>query len=304
MMEFMKGMRKDRAGISTILVIAAVVIVVIAAAVAYIVLSADNEKEEVAPGTTMKYEVSMGGETLGMFEIHFIGQNADEYLIMEKEVEDASTTTAYRMSPKGGTPVKVTGTEELDTIDGKKTLQIQEFTQQVSGMTAQVKAYVDPSNGLPYKEEISLLGMSMTQILVGYELKWQTSYKESKSVGMTYDYVCKVEGLTLDAKIVCVADCVDDQYGVMYDFTAYGGGTTYFISDFPQGLPVDAEHKGGTTAITTIDGDISVELWEYVDPIDGTKLYFYIESDTHIIYRFVVDFSVAELVFDLTKKSA
>ncbi|MDR1954389.1 MAG: hypothetical protein LBP82_00330, partial [Candidatus Methanoplasma sp.] len=243
----------------------------------------------------------MNDEILEVLEQYCIGQNADEYFIMVKDVEDDEvTSTTFQMTPKKIKDLKKTGEADIETMDGRKHLDILEYTTETNGALTQVKAYVDPSNELVYRIELKLLGFTMIEDLTEYILKWQTSYKESKSIGKTYEYECKMEGFVFDAKITCVADCLDDQYGVVYDFTLFGGGKAYFLSDDPQGLPTDAEDTGETTTLSILDEEVSVEKWKYTDA--GSEIVFYYEPNTHVIYRFVVSSAIIELVFDLTKK--
>ena len=299
-MEFKRKVRDDRSGVSTLLIaVVIIVIVVVAAAAAYVVLSGD-EKETLAPGTVIKYDRTINGKESGILEETLIGQSADEYFFMVKGVVGGTATTEYTAtSKKSPENAELMGTTELDTKDGLKTLQIWEYTTTSIAGPFDVTVYVDPEIGVSYKEEMTgvVLGEEYTEvrILTAFEPVWQKSYKESKAIGKTYEYAFFVGGVPIPIKIECVADCLDDQYGIMYDFTLIQSDLKlYYLSDNIQGLPTDAVNTGETAPLTTIDGEVSAEI--FTDPYGVLTLYY--EPDTHIIYRIII----LEVNFDLTKK--
>ncbi|MCL2318379.1 MAG: hypothetical protein FWC44_04960, partial [Methanomassiliicoccaceae archaeon] len=146
--------RTDRSGaVSTILL---VVIFVAAAAVAgvvtYTFMSGDNNKnkapeQEMAPGTMFEYEMS-GVATIQAIKMEYVGQNADDFLIKNTLTTTNSTTVLYSEYPKdsSGEGSKVGGTEKVTTkYYGEKKLLV--ITQ--DDENSSVKAYTDPSNGVP-----------------------------------------------------------------------------------------------------------------------------------------------------------
>jgi len=305
-MEFKSKMREDRSGISTVLIVIIVaVIVVVAAAAAYVVLSGDDNKEEtvketVAPGSLMIYEVSMFGTVVGGFTMEVIGQNTDEYFMKTTTtVIGGLTTFEYSLESKGmDEGWKKTGTTQIDTAYyGRKNVDIWELTE--DGNT--LKSYVDTSNiDLAYKMDVMEEGIPSVADLKQYEFKWQTSYEESESIGMTYEYSgTSTDGSPYTCKVVCVADCTGGKYGVMYDI---GGGKSYFLCDNPQGLPADAVNKGTTSTIgSPLDGNVLVQQWVFEGL--GGDIQFYYDSVTHIVYRFIIPDNDGNLItFNLSKK--
>ena len=309
-MGFKGKMRDDGSGISTLLIAAViVVVVVVAAGAAYVVLSGDDDKkEELAPGTTLLLDISFNGTEMGLFEQTILGQNKDEYFYMLKGV-GTLPLTQYGLSPKDiPKDAEITGTEPVDTFEGLKTLTVLEYTTEISLVgSAHVKSYFDPETGVTYKSTVtyadpaSLTGAMITevQILKDYDIILQESYKQSKSIGKTYEYVYDMGIVQIPAKIECVADCLDGQYGVAYDLSSLAAGLkAYYLSNNIQGLPTDAVNTGNTLALNTIDGNITTEIWT----LAAEGFTFYFEPDTHIVYRFVLSDGTLSLIFDLTKK--
>jgi len=300
-MELMRNMRKDRSGINALLAVVAVVVVIAVAAAAYVILADDGEKE-IGPGTILKYETTTDGTSTSTgYEEYYLGQSADMWFL-EVKTTFSSTTFLSELRillPKANTLDSIMiGVVETDTIDGKKTLEVWEY---VNGIQTE-KYYIDPSNGLVYKQEVTRWGSTMISVLKEYELKWQKPYKESKSIGMTYEYTPKGWSGWSVEKIVCVADCIGGQYGMESEFTL-GAGGRYYISDHPQGLPKGAEYTGEKIVLEgTIDGDISVDKWELSR--DVGSMAFYVEPKTHVIYRVVFEYGNGydDLIYDLTKK--
>jgi len=306
-MGFNSKMRKDRSGISTILIVAVIIVVVIiGAAAAYFVLSGGEKEETWAPGTMMKYEETsdiLEGPVITVQTI--IGQNNSMYFIMI--TSEGSDLIQYDVSPKDDPEdMEIIGTEEIDTIDGLLTLSVVTYTIPESNYGPQtVKSYVDLETGIAYKNEgtfahpVTGEDITVVQILKDYDIVLQTSYKQSKSIGKTYEYVFEIGTESFSANIVCVADCLDGQLGVMYDFI--DGGKLYFLSDNIQGLPVDAVNTEATDELETIDGNKTLELW--VLPVPYSMIFCY-EPNTHIVYAFVMVISEeVGLVYELVKKA-
>jgi hypothetical protein len=247
----------------------------------------------------MKYEVFVFGESYGTVEQYILGQTDDEYLFLVKSsLFGTGETVSYELSAKR-TMVTLTGKAEIQTIDGMKALSTGEYTIKQGGMTITAKAYFDQSSGLTYRTEIKMAGM--VQELIEYEVVTQTSYKESEAIGTAYEYVSYHDGLKLDAKIKCVADGQDGKYWIALDHDLSTTGTEYFLSDYPQGLPADAEKTDTTALIDTIDGKVTVQILKYTSDA-GEQFTFYIDSESLIIYRMNVKIGADEWSFDLTKK--
>jgi hypothetical protein len=302
-------MQKDRSGIATLLIVVIIVIILAGVAVtAYVILSSNDNgndngngddkpvtKQTWAPGTVMTYSLSLAGKPTGELKIEIIGQNANEYFIKQTAVFGLEGFYGYGVDyktlPAGA--VK-TGTGQFETNFGTKTLEIWEYTDP-SGTT--VKAYIDPTSNIMYKGESEISGLAAIYTLKGSEIKWQDSYTESGAIGKTYKYSAPGG---YGGEITCVADCMGGKYGIKYDLKA---GPTYFLSNYPQGLPADAEDKETTEVISTIDGDKTLQKWVYESLSQGTT--FYVDPSTHIVYRFVVPIGSGESVtFNLTTKPA
>ena len=309
-MGFKGKIRNDKSGVSTLLIVAIVIVVVIVAAAAYLVLSGGGEeKESMAPGTTMKFDVTLDGEEFGIIEMAVIGQSAKEYFNVIKLGEEGLVLQYMVTSKATSYDMEITGTEVLETFEGTKTLTVMETVLDAPAGQQVFIMYTDMENGMIYKMEMiytdASSGDSSIQewTLLDYELVLQKSFKESKSIGMTYDYSLSVGAYTFSISLVCVADCLDDQYGILFDFSAFlgNGYNIYLLSDYVQGLPVDAVNTGGTYTLTgTIDGDVDVEIWGIAMGSDG--LYFFYEPVTHIIYMISMVSEGEAINFDLVKK--
>ncbi|MCL1810957.1 MAG: hypothetical protein FWG41_01880 [Methanomassiliicoccaceae archaeon] len=302
-----KIMQKDRSGIGTILIVVIVVVVLVAAAAAaYVVLSGNNdnssdEAEEttqiLAPGTVMKYdEFNAAGLKTGTIEMEILGQNADEYFLKVTVMTGMVGAYSYNLEPKDSSDgATKTGTIQFDTIDGLKTLDVWTYPDGT-------KSYVDPESGIEYGGQIGSGSNASTLKLSVYSPVWQDedAYTESSNIGKTYEYVGTMTGSTNNyaAKIVCVADCKNGQFGVMYDLN---GSALYFLSNNIQGLPTDTENTGVTDTMTgTIDGDKAVQLWKY--PLSVGEITFCYDPASHLVYRFVIPQSSGNIDFDLSKK--
>jgi len=306
-------MRKDRSGISTVLIaIVVIVVVVVAAAAAYVVLSGndndDGEKEAIAPGTVLEYDMSLFGVVVfATYKVDIVGQNADEYFIKVTQtfVEGGLEYSAYTVDSKGiPDGATRTGTTQLDTIHGSKTVNIWEQTE--DGET--VKSYVDPSNQmLMYKQEGMAEGLPITLDLTKYEPVWQTSYEESEAIGTVYEYTTIVGGHSYDRDMVCVADITGGKYGMSFDVSNLRDtddvGKLCYISNYPEGLPADAVKVGGIITIGAANyGNVQVEKWSMsVTNESGITIgaSFYCDPVTHTVYRAVFDESGTPITFEL-----
>jgi len=311
--------RSDRRGISTLLIAVIIVIIVVAivAVAAFVIFSGNSSNHGateppnggggiIAPGTTVSGEFSSASGTY-MSEHNYIGQNADNYFVEETNADDPPY---YYLEPKDNAnnvptgAVKV-GDDTIDTKFGPKDVEIWEYTQTQDGSSMFTKAYVDPTyKWLVYLGEITDSGgNTTTYTLQDYNIVLQTSYSESNAIGKTYQYSFLTGTYTFPAYVTCIADCLNGQYGMMYDFSKLiSGEVIYYLSDNIQGLPVDAYTNGETSKLTgTIDGDVSVQIW-YLKDIQA--LSFYYESKSHVIYEIVITPpSGSPAVFSLVKKA-
>ncbi len=288
--------KKDRSGASTLLA-AAVVIVVTAviATGAFIFLSDSDDEEILAPGTVMRYDITMGGNSY-VSDIKIVGQNADEYFIMTNVVGGTSSFTYYELIPKGiPKEAEKAGSAEMETIYGLKTVDIWEHTYESLGITTVTKQYVDPSNyHLTYKYELTTVPWGAeVHTLIEYDPVWQKAYKESGSIGTKYEYSGVSPTTTYSITIECVADCLDGQYGISY------GNGVFFLSGSPQGLPADAVYTGRDGALSnTIDGDVLVQIWVH------NSAEYYRGYNSGIIYRIsYLNESEAIVNLELVKKT-
>ena len=297
-MELKNKMNMDRSGISTILIAVIVIVVIaVAAAAAYVFLTGNDEgdKEVIAPGTVLEYDQLVNGEYNATLKAEYKGQNADEYFVKISY----GNVYEYGMEPKGMPDgAKKTGTAQLDTILGNKTVDVWEYTE--DGIA--VKAYADQSNPvLAYKQEWTQSGYSVELVLSSFEPVWQTSYEESEDIGTEYTYIISYGGYSYDRKMVCIADCLDGKYGVSYDVSNFRDGieVQYYLSNYPEGLPSDAIKVGNMTTIVLLNGENQqVEKWTMSVPGKITSS-FYCDPVTHIVYRAVFDETGAPIVFDL-----
>jgi len=297
-----------------LIAIVIIIIIVIIAVAAYVLLSGNNNnnnEETLAPGTTLTYDYTDSSGATVTVEKETIGQNATQYF---EKVTIGDSPATYNLSPKlTSNDVEITGTADLDTIDGLKTLTIVEYNIIDPNLGAvSVTSYADQDNGLFYKIELTYADpasttggqLTDTMVLKDKDLVWQKSYTESSSIGKTYGYSYTLFGtVAAPANIICVADCLNGQFGVEYDFSAIDeSAVIYFLSDNIQGLPTDAVDTGTTSDLTnTIDGNVTVELWS-VAQSDGTFVFLY-EPNSHIIYVIALITSIGELDFNLVSKA-
>ncbi|MCL2148927.1 MAG: hypothetical protein FWH47_06285 [Methanomassiliicoccaceae archaeon] len=238
----------------------------------------------------------------GTLEITIVGQNAKEYFSMVKQSNSTIEVTFYLMDSKESPPGAVkTGTEEMDTFEGMKTLEIWEYTDADTGTA--VKLYADPENGMSYKVEETRGTDYGLRILKSYDLKWQGSYKESKAIGTTYEYAYTFGTISVPVEMRCVADCLGGQYGVVYDFSSFipADNLVYYLSDNVQGLPADAVNTTYTYPLDTIDGPVTVEIWSIVDGYGYGFLFLY-DPESKIVYEIDILTVSGDMDFILTKK--
>ena len=305
-----KYLRNDGSGkVSTTVIAIVVVIVIVLVAVAlYVVMTNNNDNEdqttsgqEIAPGSMLNYSVS-GWEGIQSFKMEYVGQSNDAYFIKSTiGIDTVSIIEMYMTQPKDSNEdYKIIGTQVMDTVDGKKTLDVVSFTSDGSNVTA----FLDKSTGLPYKMDFVDAGWTLT--LTDYKAVTQKSYKQSDSVGLTYEYTyTTVTGTKYKAKVECIADCLNGQYGMVYDFSSIGGPytTMYFISNDPNGIPVDAVKSTSTANLNTMDGTKNVQLWTYTDQTSGIMFSIGYESASKTIYEFDLVFANVKIPFSLTSKN-
>ncbi|MCL2509727.1 MAG: hypothetical protein FWF07_01425 [Methanomassiliicoccaceae archaeon] len=318
-MKSIKEIRSDRRGISTLLIAVIIVIIVVAivAVAAFVIFSGNGSNNGVteppnggdgiiAPGTTLTAEISSASGTYTYVQ-NYVGQNANNYFIEET----TPAGTDYYLEPKDQAnkapdgAVKI-GDDTIDTKDGPKDVEIWQYTSTQSGSSTVTKAYIDPVyKWLVYLGEITNSdGTTTTYTLQDYNVVLQTSYTESNAIGKTYQYSFSTGTYTFPAYVTCIADCLNGQYGMMFDFSSLQSGLViYDLSDNIQGLPLDANISGGKSDLTgTIDGNVSVQIWKFTEDNEGFS--FYYEPKSHVIYEIVLTpSSGTPAVFSLVKKA-
>jgi hypothetical protein len=288
---------KDRSGINKILAAVIVIIIIAAAAVAaYMIMSDDDEEayESYALGSTLRYDVFIDGEKVDTYEDEFVGLSDTGYLFRSTwNGDEPYYWFSHFYEDVGG---EVTDIVEWETMDGIQTVEVWEYSFVEDGVEYWEKTYYCPDNAIVYEREFNGGGQIEIHKLIHYKVDYMP-YKESDEIGTTYEYVCK-DGH--EAKIVCVADGIDGTYGIFYDIIGLKW-LVYSLSDNPQGLPLDAtDMKETVTLEDTIDGDVSVGLWSYIDP-DNVTFTFYCDPDSKVIYRFITNEEGVEHMFDLVK---
>jgi len=303
----LKKIKKDNSGLATILIVViVVVIVVVAAGAAYVVLSnnggEDKSKDvpaldDLAPGTVLRYDYFDGTSTYP-FEIQYLGQNATDYFLkITVTLSPLLLSQTYELEPKAApSGAKKIGQEERTTFEGKIKLDVWEYT--VSGTA--YKDYINPANGLSYYTEATKGTVTEKFTLKYHDVKRQTSYTPSNSVGKAYEYTgVDTAGLTYTSKLTMIADCTGGKFGIKMDgsFTP-----VYFLSNNLQGLPLEAVKDAAATPLAgTIDGTVMCEKWKF--DLSNVEILFYVNASSHIIYGFVCTFSDGSIVtFDLSKK--
>jgi hypothetical protein len=299
-------------------IIVIIIVVVVIAVAAYVVLSNNNnddnndgnndnggdtiEERTMAPGTLMAYDTVLEGEAITA-HMTFIGQNADEYFCELKLLTETADLIQYTVLSKDLSADE--NAEKINNISlatsnyGNKDVEVWKLTDNTNGVNEITFMYIDPSDGLIYR---MIDGEGETAVvfdLKDHEVVWQTSYEESDAIGMTYEYSGTLASKEYTTSIKCIADCLEDRYGVSY------GDSIYFVSNYPQGLPTYAEKKTETTTLTdTIDGDVDVEIWEF-NGIGGIKNTYYYDPVSHVIYRLIMPNTNGEdVTLELVRKPA
>jgi len=307
----MNKLKKDSSGIATILLLIIIVVVVAGAGVAaYVVLSNNGGSNEeapkempiaqgLAPGTVLKYDIYNGTKTT-QAEFHYVGQNTTSYFVKNVVViSPLISEEEYELVSKGAPAgAKYIGKEDRTTFEGKLNLQIWEYSETINGKKYTFKEYVNPANGLTYYREMRADGvMPVTFTLKYYDLKTQISYTPSSSLGKAYEYTGYVSGVKHTAKLTVIADCTGGKYGIEMS----GNVTHLYLSNYPQGVPINAVKDMEGTLPGTIDGDVYVDKLLY--GLTNGEMEFYCHATTHIVYGFIVDLDDGPyIIFDLTKK--
>jgi hypothetical protein len=228
----------------------------------------------------------------------YVGQSEKLYFI--KLLVDGNDFAAYDTRPKIMPEGAKVSNVEMDTVDGIKELELWEYTETYH-VDIQWKNYFDPSTGISYKFEESYEGNAMdwwktVEVLKEQTVEWQESYKESDSIGKAFEYTSTGGWETRELTIECIADCLDDKYGVSY---SYGTEVPhYYLCDTLQGLPTGAAKKGADVITDSIDGNVSVDVWEYVD-VYGSKSIYYVGQTSKMIYE--IHLGDGNEIFVLTK---
>jgi len=309
-------LNNDKKGIGTITVAAIVAVIIIVAACAVILINNNSDAKTFAPGTTFSYDVN-GTYTYSEYEFiltgtidqELVSQNDKEYFFDDKMVIDIKYNTettnlidqetvdmVEKSNMVSSDAVKI-GTCTLDTIDGNKTVVIWQETDSESGSVE--TDYVGSDNNVLYKSTIEITDGSntieLTAILSDSDLKWQTSYKESSSIGVTYNYDITGEVIDhSDSNVTgtCTLECVGEgsQYCFQADteieITISGQSnsetdTSYTLSDSISGLS-DSAVLTGTTNMQTIDGYLTLNIWTDSDTDEEDTCY--VSQDGNVIY--------------------
>ena len=283
---------KDRSAISAVLVIIVVAIVVVAAVAAYVVLSNEDEKKILAPGSTMVYDYEAAGEVLNdAMKAEIIGQNNVDYFIrgiisvpsigMEQTIYDLQSKD--NAVPEG--MVKI-GTERVNTIDGEKVLDVWEKTEGDTKITIYADSEIEYM--VKYETDMGTSVFTYSFVLKSKELVYQkaSAYKQSDDVGRKATYEYSIYGTTIRLVNECIADCIDDKFAVKQSVYLNGNpGSTeslYYMSETPYGVIIGATDTGTTRTVTTIDGQKTLNIWEY-DQITS-MVYYFVDSETDLIY--------------------
>jgi hypothetical protein len=307
----MNKIKTDRSGkISTVLLAVIVIIIVAIVAVAlYVILTGDDNDEgyqmpdddNLGPGTMVEYSITDSTDYKSM-KMEFIGQSNENFFLKvtaELITESGTQTIIMNMTqPRiNEDSSKITGTQVMDTIDGKKTLYVVEVTSDEETITE----YIDQKTGLPYK----MVYPDMTATLTDYKLvEQQGPYEQSDAIGLTYEYTFKSSSGDYTAKVMCIADCENGQYGILCDLTSEVPGLVlYYISAKPLGVPTDAIDSGTKTTLDTIDGRKSVEIWGYQDILNGIMLGFGYDPISNTVYEIDAIFSNGVAPFVLSDKN-
>jgi len=302
---------KDRSAISAVLVIIVVAIVVVAAVAAYVVLSNEDEKKILAPGSKFVFDYELeGGGLNGTMDMELVGQNSTDYfvqlniIIPELNMNAAQYYMANKEDASFEGMVKV-GTEVVNTIDGEKTLDVWE---RVDG-DSKITVYTDSEMIYLMKQEIDL-GTEVFVIsftLKSKELVYQkeSAYKQSDDIGKKATYEDYILTTKLELVNECVADCEGGKFAVRQ--TAYINGSTsgepsYYMSEAPIGVIIGSVDTGTTVSVNTIDGQKTLEKWKFDQTSStGSMVYYYVDSETDLIYQ--IDEITSLITFELVLTS-
>jgi len=272
---------RDRSGVSAILVVVVVAIVIVAGVAAFVVLSNDDKEDnrQIAPGTKFTFDIETHGAVFSnALTMEIVGQNDTNYFIKNTTsipLFYAEDIIEYVLDTKDNSndAVKI-GTKEIDTFEGKKTLDMWEKTDDDDSKTT---IYADALM-VPYLMEME----ESTATLKAKEIVYQDSYQESDNIGKKFTY--RFNGTSaLDYILVteCVADCLNGQYGMK--FTPILGDESiselYYLSDVPGGMSTASEDSGSTVNFTTIDGQKTMEVW-----VLESTIYFCADPETDMVY--------------------
>jgi hypothetical protein len=280
------------------LIVAAAIVLVAVAATVIILINDDGRST--ASGTLLKYDVTLDGEDYGIFEKYGIGQSYEEYFFRTKTVNGAAEDIQYRLVPKdvgAKKGARMIYPVNLKTIDGEKSLEVWEYISCEYGGDAQVRAYVDPINGLEYKFEVITSEANLVYTLKEYRIDWTEQPRLTFYIGTSCVYASVGAGPSVKAEMECAADCDEGRFGVKCEFDS---GEMFFISDYPHGIPRDAKRTGETATLATLDGNLSLEIWKYEN--GGNEMTFYYCSETNTLYRFTLS-GPTTYTFDLIQKA-
>ncbi len=318
------------------LMIAAIVIViaVVMAGASFLI---DNEKTKTsAPGSMVSYSlngsIESSGITLtisGTMENVLSAQNDTEYFtkstvnidwIYNGSTVDSTTQESIISKEKdSGVPsdAEMIGTAQINTIDGKKTVNVWKYDVVEENMNYTETDYISEDNGITYKIVLNMEsnGMSIIANLTNYDLKWQNSYRESSAIGLKYNYDAHgnlIDYADSEINGTAVAECVGEGLG-KYCFKesvdatiTYGGQSTplsktgYYIEESTSGLETGAV-KTGTIEMQTIDGVLTLDIWNLSDE-NGTTI-DYVSQDGDTIYMTTITTDEMYMELTLTSKS-
>jgi hypothetical protein len=310
-------LRKDTHAVGTIAIVVAVVVILVAAAAAYVLLSGDSEEkntETEAPGSVLNYEVNgsvkPSFELQGTIDIRLVGQNStqqltetvyDLYLVSGSDRTPLQMDAEYELSDKDTGAyegMEKNGTANISTIDGTKTLNVWEQTED----SVTMKAYIDGS-GIIYRISLESEGISFDADLKSKDIVLQDSYEESPIIGNNLTYsVSGTEGgipVTGTLTIDVVAESSEDIW--QRTTTTIGSYTQveYSIVDTSTDEPVGSEPAGQQT-ISTIDGEKRTDIWKIDNA--GLEYKYYIDSESGITYRITATSPDVTLTMELTSK--
>jgi hypothetical protein len=145
---------------------------------------------------------------------------------------------------------------------------------------------------MPIEMDAGEVSMAIV-VLTGYELVWQKvgSYEESDMIGKTTRFALSTDSAKI-IEVRVVADCIDDTFGVVFDFTyVLGDMMLFYQADTPDGLITGAEHKSG-------------DVWNYKERIEMEditlfEMNIYFKAATESVYRLVLIDGSTSVTFNL-----